>query len=33
MCEVARDFDRQFYQVDLSTNELDKLLEGAEQTR
>jgi iron complex transport system substrate-binding protein len=33
MREVARDFYRQFYQVDLSTNELDKLLEGAEQTR
>jgi len=33
MREVARDFYRQFYQVDLSAPELDKLLEGAEQRR
>jgi iron complex transport system substrate-binding protein len=29
--EVARDFYRQFYQVDLNRSELDRLLEGAQQ--
>ena len=33
MREVARDFYRQFYQVDLSASELDTLLEGAQQRR
>jgi len=33
MREVARDFYREFYQVDLSAVELDKLLEGAQQRR
>jgi iron complex transport system substrate-binding protein len=30
---IARDFYRQFYQVDLSAPELNKLLEGAQERR
>jgi iron complex transport system substrate-binding protein len=33
MREVARDFYRQFYQVDLSASQLDKLLEGTQERR